>query len=101
MSLADKLVHGEILKDATLNDGLVVAEAAFHGAIMLVTSRECLLRASKSSLQLAIIEADAETRDLFAIPVEFVAKFARDSAEAEAKVKAKASADLESQKPPA
>lgn len=74
---AGKLVD-KVIESQYINDGLIVAEAAFHRCALLITMRQCLLQASDDALSLAIVECDLS--DLFiASPQMVVAYLAKQT----------------------
>jgi hypothetical protein len=56
--VAAKFVETGVLPDEQENDGLIVAEAALHDCIMLVTYRETLLNAPLEGIKFMLMESD-------------------------------------------
>ncbi len=70
--VAQKLV--EFMKSEEVNDGLVVAEAAYNGCRILITRRKCLLDCVTETLRLALVDHDLSSV-VIASPSELVEYF--------------------------
>jgi len=61
MGVAERVAHKictASLSAGTLNDGLVVAEAAYHNCLILLTRRKIILDSKTDSLQIALVDFD-------------------------------------------
>jgi hypothetical protein len=57
LQVADKLVSS-LMPHGHINEGRVLAEAAFHKCRFLITRRNALLKANRNSTEVALINAD-------------------------------------------
>ena len=81
LELAKALQRKALSENSHLNDGLVVAEAAFQRCSILITSREELLNTHADAIRLALMEADAPINDLFVISADHIAAYARKTSD--------------------
>lgn len=73
LELAKKLQAKGIVEN--LGDGLIIAEAAFLGCIMIFSSKSELAYASHDSLTLALMEADTNADRVFIVSPEVVVQY--------------------------
>jgi hypothetical protein len=75
--IAAKMVEKKVLPDKHDDDGLVVAEAALHGCVMLISFRETLLTAPPAGIKLMLLESDVP--DLFVVSPKVVVIYIRST----------------------
>lgn len=75
--ITSKMVEKKVLPDKHEDDGLVVAEAALHGCVMLITFRPTLLDAPAAGIKLMLLESDVP--DLFVVSPPIVVIYIRST----------------------
>lgn len=77
MGVAERVAHKICdisLSGATLNDGLVIAEAAYNNCRILLTRRKIILDSQKDSLRIALVDFDLSPV-VVASPAEIVSYY--------------------------
>lgn len=79
MGVAERVAHKMCdlcLSEGTLNDGLVIAEAAYNNCRILLTRRKAILSTKTESLQIALVDFDLAPI-VVASPTEIVKYYKR------------------------